>query len=177
MPTVAAYPEHQQRQAPRSGSQRSAEPSGAAEHDARDQPRRAHPRRTLFSVPLRTRMTDADLARLHHSLDLAIYITPKPGVSGAEPGVVPLDFWSGLFLERGASEDEWILEGRTWGNPPDGVVHQWHVGAALVARELDPTVEIPPHPAVATHNVASVQVGRAANKRLARLGRRLLGLE
>jgi hypothetical protein len=49
---------------------------------------------------------------------------------------VPLDFWSGLFLERGGAEGEWVLEGRTWGHPPESVVHEWHVRAALAAREL-----------------------------------------
>ncbi len=44
-------------------------------------------------------------------------MSPKPGVSGASQGVAQLDFWSGLFLERGAGADEWVLEGRTWAIP------------------------------------------------------------
>lgn len=100
-------------------------------------------RRTLFSIPFKSPMTDADLARLRSELDLVTYITPKPGVSGASLGVVPLDFWSGLFLERGRGEGEWVLEARTWGQPPDAVVHGWHVRAALAARELDGSVEVP----------------------------------
>lgn len=132
---------------------------------------------TLFSVPFKSEMTDADLARLHSSLDLVTYIRPKPGVSGARPGVVPLDFWSGLFLERDERDDEWLLEGRTWGNPPEPLVHEWHVRAALAARELDPTVEIPPRQPDTLSDEAALPLGRAANKRLARLGRRLLRLE
>lgn len=122
-------------------------------------------------------MTDRDLARLRSELDLVSYTVPKPGVSGASPGVVPLDFWSGLFLGRGASEDEWVPEGRTWGKPPDSLVHEWRVRAALAARELDPNVEVP---AVIHPTAPAVQVhplSRAENRRLARLGRRLLHLE
>jgi hypothetical protein len=88
-------------------------------------------------------MTDQDVARLRASLDLATYTDPKPGVSGASPGVARLDLWSGLFLEPGVGEGEWMLEGRTWGNPPEASVREWHIQAALAARELDPRVEIP----------------------------------
>jgi hypothetical protein len=88
-------------------------------------------------------MTDGDSARLRSNLDLVTYLAPKPGVSGASPGVVPLDFWSGLFLERGDNDREWMLEGRTWGDPPESLVNDWHTRAALAAKELDPTVEIP----------------------------------
>ena len=100
-------------------------------------------RRGLFSIPFKSSMTDADLARLQRELDLVTYLSPKPGVSGASPGIVQLDFWSGLFLARGAGEGEWVLEAHTWGNPPAPLVHDWHVRAAVAAHELDPTVEIP----------------------------------
>ncbi|MGZ6724743.1 MAG: hypothetical protein ACXVHK_27700 [Solirubrobacteraceae bacterium] len=119
-------------------------------------------------------MTDADLARLRASLDLVTYISPKPGVFAASPGLVRLDSWSGLFLEPGAGEDEWVLEARTWGNPPDSLVHEWHVRAALAARELDPTVPLPPREIAPTPEAATVP---ASNKRLARLVRRLRHLE
>ena len=93
-------------------------------------------------------MTNAHVARLHNELQLVTYLTPKPGVSGAPPGVARLDFWSGLFLERGETEGEWVLEGCTWGHPPESLVHDWHVRAALVAKRLDQAVEIPkPAPA------------------------------
>jgi hypothetical protein len=137
----------------------------------------AHGRVTLFSVAFQSQMTDADLARLHASLDLATYRNPKPGVSGASTGVARLDLWSGLFLEPGEGEGEWALEGRTWGNPPEASIHEWHVRAALAARELDPQVKIPertPAPQAATK---IVPVGRAANTRHSRIGRRLTGLE
>ena len=138
---------------------------------------RGHRQVTLFSVPFKSPMDDADLARLRRVLDLVTYMSPKPGVSGASPGVAQLDFWSGLFLEPGAGADEWVLEGRTWGDPPDSVIHEWHVRAALAARELDPTVQIPPWRSDAVAEHAMIPVGRAANKRLARLGRRLLRLD
>ena len=81
--------------------------------------RHGWPAVTLFSVPFKSRMTDEDIERLRSSLDLVIHITDKSGVSGASPGMVPLDSWSGLLPERGAGEDEWVLEARTWGSPPE----------------------------------------------------------
>lgn len=104
---------------------------------------RAGHRRTLFRIPFRTGMTSDDVARLHGALDLVTYMTPKPGVSGASPGVAALDPWSGLFLGPGAAEGEWILEGRTWWHPPAEAAHEWHVRGALAARELDPSVQVP----------------------------------
>jgi hypothetical protein len=145
---------------------------GVSERQARPRSTRV----TLFSVPFRSRMTDPDLARLHARLDLVTYVSPKPGVSGASPGVVPLDFWSGLFLERGAGETEWVLEGRTWGKPTEAAVREWHIRAALTARELDPAVEIPHRPQAQADKTRPLPVGPAANRRRARLGRRLLGL-
>lgn len=131
-------------------------------------------RRTLFSIPFKSSMSDADLAHLHRELDLVTYLSPKPGVSGASPGVARLDTWSGLFLERGEGSDEWFLEGRTWDSPPKTTVHQWHIRAALAARELDPAVQIPRSESSQAPPLALRPVGRAANKRLAHLGRRLL---
>jgi hypothetical protein len=139
--------------------------------------RHPHPREPLFSVPFKSRMSDADVARLKTELDLVTYLTPKPGVSGASPGVVPLDFWSALYLQRGAAEGEWALDARTWGDPPREAIHAWHVRAALAARKLDSRVEIPPRQATATPAPPSLPLGRAANKRFARLGRLVLGLE
>jgi hypothetical protein len=102
------------------------------------------PRKTLFSVPFRSKMTDDESNRLRATLDLVMFISPKPGVSGASLGVVPLDFWSALYLDRGAGDDEWVLEGRTWGSPPERAVHDWYVRTALGAKEIDPSVEVPP---------------------------------
>lgn len=135
-------------------------------------PWRTSRRITLFSIPFKSRMTDDDLARLHGELELVTYLAPKPGVSGASPAVVPLDLWSGLFLEHGAGDDEWTLEARTWGSPPESLVHDWHVRAAIVARELDPRVQIPPRRRVQSADAPSL--GRAANRRLSQRVRRLL---
>jgi hypothetical protein len=99
--------------------------------------------RTLFSVDFRSPMGDEDLLRLHRSLDMVTYLSPKPGVAGAQPGVAKLDEWSGLFLVRGEAEGEWALEARTWGDPPAEAVNSWRHLAALAARELDSGVDVP----------------------------------
>lgn len=134
-------------------------------------------RRTIFSVPFHSALTDADLARLHSAMGMATYLSPKPGVSGASAGVAKLDLWSGLFLVRGEEDGEWALEGRTWGNPSEGLVHEWHVRAALAARALDPAVVVPPRVPLAETDGRLRAVGRAANKRSARLARRLMHLQ
>jgi hypothetical protein len=100
--------------------------------------------RTLFSVPFETPMSDVDLHRLSAPLGLDCDVHSKlhPGVLA--PAVRRLDFESGLFLMRGAGEDEWRLEGRTWGTPAPESVHLWHLWAADGARLLDAAVPIPP---------------------------------
>lgn len=138
-----------------------------------------HGRRTLFSVAFASPMSDLDIARLARVLDLDTHLHPKLHNSPASPGVRRLDFDSGLFLLRGPEDGSWLLEGRAWGDPPRELVHKWHLRAAAAAHQLDPTVTVPlrsravaPSPDSATR-----PVGRAANKRLARIGRRLLRLE
>ncbi len=134
------------------------------------------PRRTLFSIRFESAMSDRDLARLRSALDLVTYMSPKPGVSGASLGVVPLDFSSGLFLVRGDGQQQWALEARTWGDPPAAAVHEWEVTAAIAARQLDPRVGVPTPAQTREREAAVLEVGRAASSRRGRLGRRLLRL-
>ena len=105
--------------------------------------RRVHVARAMFSVPFSSTLSDQLVARLASTLNLATHLHPKLRDSPASPGVVRLDFDSGLFLMRGANEDEWVLEGRTWGDPPEQTVHEWHLGALVAAHQLDPTVAPP----------------------------------
>jgi hypothetical protein len=46
-------------------------------------------------------MSDEDLARLAYTLDLVTHMHPKMHPEPTSPGVVPLDHYSGLFLDRG----------------------------------------------------------------------------
>ncbi len=59
-------------------------------------------------------MTDADLARLARSTDLSTHMYPKQRPNPTSPGVARLDHFSGLYLERGPAEGDWVLEARTW---------------------------------------------------------------
>lgn len=102
--------------------------------------------RVLFSVPFRSAMTNADVERLNRGLDMATHLQPKLRQGPAGPAVKRLDFSSGLFLSRGAEDDAWALEGRTWGTPAASAVRRWHVLAADAARELDPSVPAPQLP-------------------------------
>ena len=108
--------------------------------------------RTLFAVPFANAMSDADIAILARALDLVTHMHPKLHHSPTSPGLVRLDLYSGLFLERGPAEGHWVLEGRTWGHPSPSIAHDWHLRAAAAARRLDPTVAVPERltPAVAT---------------------------
>ena len=130
----------------------------------------------MFQVPFMSAMSDGDLAVLHRVLDLSTHMYPKMRPDPTSPGVARLDHFSGLFLERGADEAQWMLEGRTWGKPASRTVHEWHLLAAQAARQLDRGVTLP-EPMPDTHpSTPDRPLGHAANKRLARLRRRLVGL-
>jgi hypothetical protein len=121
-------------------------------------------------------MTDWDIARLARMLNLDTHLHPKLHDSPSRPGLARLDFESGLFLLRDDEDDIWVLEGRTWGDPPPQSVLEWHLRAIAAARQRDPTVTYPARAATRSCDGTVRPVGRAANKPLARLGRRLLGL-
>jgi hypothetical protein len=122
-------------------------------------------------------MSDPNVALLVRELDLRTDMHPKVRRSLAGLGTVRLDQSSGLFLERGAAEGQWLLEARTWGDPTPENVHAWHVLAAGAARLLDSAVISPDRLTAVSPEYPMRRVGRAANKRLARTRRRILGLQ
>ncbi len=136
----------------------------------------------LFEVRFASVMGDDDLALLARRLDLSTHVQPtirsRKGTARRHdtPGFARLDHYSGLFLKRGGAEGEWRLEARTWGRPAAQSVHEWHVLAAGAARELDPTVASPERLDAGTRELSDRPLGRAANKRLARFRRRLVGV-
>jgi hypothetical protein len=132
---------------------------------------------TLFQIPFASAMSDADIALLARTLDLATHMHPKLHNSPTSQGVARLDFDSGLFLKRGPAEQRWVLEGRTWGHPSTGIVHDWHLLAAAAAHRLDPNVIFPERLAATPPETPTRPLGRAANKRIARIGRHILGLQ
>jgi hypothetical protein len=131
---------------------------------------------TLFEVSFASAMSDSDLALLARTLDMTLHTYPKLRPSPASPGIVRLDHYSGLFLKHGAVEGQWVLEARTWDHPPPQNTHEWHVLATGAARLLDPSVAFPERLAAVSPESPMRPVGRAANKRLSRIGRRILGL-
>lgn len=130
----------------------------------------------LFEVPFNSEMSDTDLARLARVLDLSTHMYPKQRPDPTSPGVARLDHFSGLYLERGVSDAEWVLEARTWGNPAPESVHEWHLLAADAARELDPTVRRPGRLSTAAAPIDDRPVGEVNNRRFAAFRRRLVGL-
>ena len=130
----------------------------------------------LFEVPFASAMSDSDLARLARMLDLSTHMHPKMRPDTTSPGVGRLDHFSGLFLERGADQDQWVMQARTWGNPAAQSVHEWHLLAAQAARRLDPRVTLPEPLPDTPKQIADRPLGQAATKRLASIRRRLVGL-
>jgi hypothetical protein len=122
-------------------------------------------------------MSDQDAALLSRTLDLDTHLHPKLHPTPTSPGVVRLDFDSGLFLQRGSTAGRWVLEGRTWGHPAPSTVRDWRLRAAAAAHGLDPTVTLPPGPR-STHSTAmsSRPMSHAPNHRLARIARHARGL-
>jgi hypothetical protein len=140
-------------------------------------PTRGRPVAKPFSVAFTSPMRDSDLDRLARTLNLATHMRPKLHDSLTSPGVVRLDFYSRLFLQRGPTEGQWVLEGRTWGDPSQSIVHDWHRCAAAAAHRLDPSVAFPSRLTTTSPPMPTRPLGRAANKRLARIGRHILGLQ
>ena len=132
--------------------------------------------RVLFEIRFTSAMSDLDLDRLRSVLDLCTHMHPQMRPDPNSPGVARLDHHSGLFLERGAGESQWLLQARTWGRPTPPTVHEWQLLAAQAAHQLDPRVSLPERSANSQPAVAERPLGRAANKRLARIRRRLAGL-
>jgi len=130
----------------------------------------------LFEVPFASAMSDGDLALLARTLDLWTHMHPKMRPDPNSPGVARLDHFSGLFLKRGSAEGRWILEARTWGHPAAQSVHDWHLLAADAAHQLDPTVAFPERLTVSSPEIPERPLGRVANKRLAWIRRRVVGL-
>jgi hypothetical protein len=100
----------------------------------------------LFRVSFASDMRDEDLQLLVRNLNLVTCMHPGMRNSPASLGVVRLDFDSGLFLLRGATRTEWILEGRSWGAPAPSILHNWHLRATAAATLLDATVQPLPLP-------------------------------
>lgn len=139
-------------------------------------PRKGKGGRVLFEVPFASAMDDADLAVLGRTLDLYRHTYTQMRPDPNSPGVVRLDRFSGIFLERGEGEGRWVLEGRTWGTPAPESVHAWHVLAAGVARVLDPDVEIPERLERDGAEIPDRPVGEVFNRPLAAFRRHLAGL-
>ena len=131
----------------------------------------------LFQVPFASTMSDSDLALLARTLDLVTHMHSKMQPDPNGPGVVRLDHFSGLFLERGATDGEWVLEARTWGQPAPESVHEWHLLAAGAACRLDRSVPVPERLPAGAPDTSTHPLGRAANARLAGIRRRLVGLQ
>ena len=127
-------------------------------------------------VPFRSELTDADLARLGRTLDLSTHTYPKQRPNPTGPAVARLDHFSGLFLERGAAEGQWVLEARTWGRPAPASVHEWRLLATDAARELDPSVGIPERLSFPPVQLTDRPVGEVLNRRFAAFRRHLVGL-
>ncbi len=132
--------------------------------------------RVLFEVPFASAMGDSDLALLARTLDLSTHMVQKMRPDPNSPGVARLDHFSGLFLERGETEGQWVFEARTWGNPAPETVHEWHLLAAGAAHQLDPTVKTPERLPGSQIELPDRPVGEVLNRPLAALRRRLAGL-
>ena len=130
----------------------------------------------VFEVRFRSSMTGRELELLRSQLDMTTHVEHKLPVDPNSPAHAQLDQGSSLLLERGAAEDQWVLQARSWSKPSARTVHDWHVRVALVAHQLDASVAIPDRLPVVPSNIAQRPVGRAANRRLAPARRRLVGL-
>jgi hypothetical protein len=102
----------------------------------------------LFRIPFRAKMTPRVTALLSRELDMFLTLDVKAPFPSANQGagVARLDHFTGLHLFPGKTDDEWLLECRTYGSPSAEVAHGFQVNAARVALLIDPSVEITARP-------------------------------
>lgn len=129
-----------------------------------------------FEVRFSSAMCGADLELLRRQLGMTTHVDHKLPVDPNSPGVAQLDQDSSLLLEHGASEGEWVLQARTWGEPSARTVRAWRVRVVQVARQLDPEIVLPEGSPVEPSRAPLRPVGRATNRRLSAVRRRLTGL-
>jgi hypothetical protein len=143
--------------------------------------RRASPKNAVgsccFRCRSRARLSDRYLALLARLLDLSTHMYPKMRPDPNSPGVARLDHFSGLFLNRGATAGQWVLEARTWGHPAPQSVNEWNLLAAWAARQLDPTVPFPRRLPASAPEIPTHPVARFATRPLARIRRHIVGLQ
>ena len=113
----------------------------AAVTETRTAPKQDH--RTLFVVPFTSAMDSKASELLVSLLHLNLCLEPKLRWPAAKPGIARLDRDSALVLLHGEMEGSWILEGRTWGDPPQKFVDSWHLQAKDVAHQIDPSETFP----------------------------------
>jgi hypothetical protein len=173
--TPTATPRH-----PSSDARTARKPSAPGTHLGHDPAPRTPQERggvVLFRVSFVSAMSDCDLALLARLLDLSTHMYPKMHPDPSSPGVARLDHFSGLFLNRGATAGQWVLEARTWGHPAPQSVHEWNLLAIWAARQLDPSVTLPRRlPAIAPE-IPTHPVARFATRPLARIRRHIVGLQ
>lgn len=150
---------------------RAFKPGDPPKRDARE-----HGGKLLFEIPFTSVLTGTDMELLARRLDLASHADRKLPVNPNSPAVARLDGTSTLTLKRGEDEDRWLLEARSWGTPSTRAVHRWHVHVAVVAHQLDSSVQVPERIGPQTPEPPLRPVGKASSGRLSHLRRRLVGL-
>lgn len=130
----------------------------------------------VFEVHFRSGMAGSDLELLRRQLDMTTHVEHKLPVDPNSPAFAQLDQDSSLLLEHGSREGQWVLQARTWGTPSASTVHDWQVRVAQVAHQIDRDVQLPDRLPVEPDDTPQRPVGRAANRRLAPIRRRLAGL-
>jgi len=130
----------------------------------------------MFEIHFTSAMTGSNLELLRRQLGMTTHVEHKLSVDPNSPAVARLDDSSGLFLERGASASQWLLQARTWGSPPPPTVHEWRVRTAQLVHQLDPGTALPERVPSTQLEMPLRPVGRAANRRLARVRRRFAAM-
>lgn len=90
----------------------------------------------LFSVPFRAEMTPHVKRLLEAELNLTMHWERKVASALQAPGVARLDSGSGLYLLPGETDEDWILECRTFGRPPAQAAHRWRVDVDDVVSRI-----------------------------------------
>lgn len=93
-----------------------------------------------FSIRFHGDLSGHRLALLGSELGMFTTLQPLEQ-SGDQVGVAPIDADTGLYLVRGETEGEWLLECRAYGDSADGWIERWHRRALWVVGQLDVDAE------------------------------------
>lgn len=94
-----------------------------------------------FSIRFKGPLSGRGLGLLVAELGMHTHVQPKQQASIAM-ATTQLDPYTGLYLLRGRTDDDWVLECRAYRDPAPAWLRQWYLRVAWVVGQLDSELEV-----------------------------------